>query len=141
MPGRYHGQGGRHGHGGGGRGAQPRRIRRFIEPALLLSLQGSPTHGYGLVESLKAMGLEEYPADLSAIYRILYDLEAQGMLVSRQESERTAGPPRRVYELTEEGRAYLQEWVADLEATDRVLHRFLWAYDRETQAGDGEDSE
>lgn len=107
-----------------------------MEPALLLSLHGSPTHGYGLAESLEAMGLEAYPADLSAIYRILYDLEAQGMLVSRQDSERTAGPPRRVYELTEEGRVYLREWVEDLQATDRVLHRFLEAYDREMQVGD-----
>jgi len=110
-------------------GVQPRRIHRFMEPALLLLLHGKPAHGYALVEGLRQLGLEAYPADVSAIYRILYDLEANGMLVSRQDAERTAGPPRRVYELTEAGDVYLQAWVEELHETDRLLHRFLDAYD------------
>jgi poly-beta-hydroxybutyrate-responsive repressor len=107
---------------------RPRRIRRFIEPALLLLLHGSPTHGYGLIEGLRDLGLESYPVDPSAVYRILYDLEAKGMLVSEQDAEQSAGPPRRVYALTEAGDAYLRAWVEELRATDRMLHRFLDAY-------------
>jgi len=100
-----------------------------MEPALLLLLHGKPAHGYALVEGLRQLGLETYPTDVSAIYRILYDLEANGMLVSNQDAERTAGPPRRVYELTGAGDAYLQAWVEELHETDRLLHRFLDAYD------------
>lgn len=115
----------RHGFGG----ARPRRIRRFVEPALLLLLHGNPTHGYGLLEGLRQLGLEEYPVDISAIYRILYDLEANGMVVSRQDAAPSAGPPRRVYALTGLGDAYLSAWVEDLRLTDRLLHRFFEAYD------------
>jgi len=109
-------------------GGRPRRIRRFLEPALLLLLHCTPTHGYGLLEGLKELGLESYPADASSVYRILYDLEEQGILASRQDAEQSAGPPRRVYELTEEGDAYLRAWVEDLRRTDELLHRFLEAY-------------
>jgi len=111
------------------RGAGPRRIRRFLEPALLLLLHRNPSHGYGLAEGLRDMGLGAYPTDMSALYRILYDLEERGMVVSRRETKDTAGPPRRVYELTEEGDAHLSEWVEELRHTDRLLHRFFDAYE------------
>ncbi|NLV73969.1 MAG: PadR family transcriptional regulator [Chloroflexi bacterium] len=85
-------------------------------------------HGYALIEGLNKLGLEAYPADVSTVYRVLYDLEAAGMVTSTHETEQTAGPPRRVYQLTEEGQAYLASWVQELEQTDRMLHRFLEAY-------------
>lgn len=126
---------GRRRHGGRAAGggppvvARPRRIRRFVEPAVLLLLHREPAHGYALLEGLRELGLEEYPMDASAIYRILYDLEAQGMVVSQESSEGSAGPPRRVYSLTSQGDAYLNAWVEDLRLTDRVLHNFFEAYD------------
>ncbi len=111
-----------------GDGIQPRRISRFLEPALLLLLHRQPSHGYALIEGLDRLGMEAYPADVSAIYRILYDLEDAGMITSTRETEQTAGPPRRVYALSEQGEAYLAAWVQELEQTDRLLHRFLDAY-------------
>jgi len=110
-------------------GPQPRRIRRFLEPALLLQLHDQPTHGYALIEGLDKLGMESYPADVSAIYRILYGLEAAGMITSSRDEEQTAGAPRRVYELTPAGEAYLAAWVRELRETDRLLHRFLEAYE------------
>jgi len=113
-----------------GRGArpQPRRIRRFLEPALLLQLHDQPRHGYALIEGLDDLGMESYPADVSAIYRLLYGLEESGMITSSRDAEETGGAPRRVYALTPEGEAYLTDWVAELGETDRLLHRFLEAY-------------
>ncbi|MHB9034184.1 MAG: PadR family transcriptional regulator [Anaerolineae bacterium] len=108
---------------------QPRRISRFLEPVLLLLLQTRPTHAYGLIDSLDKLKLEAYPADVSAIYRILYDLEAAGMISSTRGEEESGGPPRRVYTLTEEGELYLRAWVQELRETDRILHIFLEAYD------------
>jgi PadR family transcriptional regulator, regulatory protein PadR len=109
-------------------GIQPRRISRFLEPALLLLLHDKPTHGYALIEGLDRLGMEAYPADVSAIYRILYALEDAGMITSSRETEQTAGPPRRVYALTEPGEVYLAAWVQELHETDHLLHRFLDAY-------------
>jgi PadR family transcriptional regulator, regulatory protein PadR len=111
-----------------GDGIQPRRISRFLEPALLLLLHRQPAHGYALIEGLDGLGMGAYPADVSAVYRILYDLEEAGMVTSSRESEPTAGPPRRVYALTEAGEAYLAAWVQELRETDRLLHGFLEAY-------------
>lgn len=136
MPpgGRGRGRGGR-GRGRGGRGQGPQRIQGFIEPALLLLLHMDPTHGYGLVEGLPKVGFGNYPVDSSFIYRTLRGLEEDGMIVSDWDTESSAGPPRRVYRLTPEGREYLAAWVDDLRATDRVLHEFLEAYDRRITNG------
>jgi len=114
---------------GRGQGPRPRRIRRFLEPTVLLLLHKAPAHGYALVERMHDLGLEEYPTDMSAIYRVLYGLEERGYVASRQVADGSAGPPRRVYALTPTGETYLSAWVADLRATDRLLHRFLRAYD------------
>jgi DNA-binding PadR family transcriptional regulator len=95
---------------------------------LLLLLHRQDSHGYALIEGLDKLGMEAYPADVSAIYRILYDLEDAGMVTSTRETEQTSGPPRRVYALTEEGEIYLAAWVQELQETDRLLHRFLDAY-------------
>lgn len=122
----------------GGDGVRPRRIRRFIEPAVLLLLHDRPTHGYGLLEGLTRLGLDAYPADQSVVYRILRDLEQAGMIVSEWDTEETGGPPRRVYRLTDEGDAHLKAWVEELRATDRILHCFLDAYDHHMESGQGE---
>ena len=113
------------------RGGGPRRISRFVEPALLLLLHRGPNHGYGLMDSLGELGFGEYPMDYSAVYRALRTLEDSGMVASLWDLESSAGPPRRVYTITPDGGDYLGAWVHDLRATDRVLHAFLGAYDRE----------
>ena len=134
MPGRF-----RLGHGRGrGGGACPQPIRGFIQPALLLLLHMQPTHGYGLMEGLRGIGFHNYPVDSSVVYRTLRQLEETGMVNSDWDTEITAGPPRRVYRLTEAGHQYLGDWVADLRATDSVLHSFLDAYDTHLREGRGE---
>ena len=133
MPGPWGQPGGRGGGHGLRRGVQPRRIRKFVEPALLLLLHCNPMHGYALAERMHELGLDAYPVDISAIYRVLNDLETNGMLVSQLDAEQTAGPPRRVYSLTTAGDTYLRAWVEELRETDRLLHRFLDAYDAHEQ--------
>lgn len=111
----------------------PRRIRRFLEPALLLLLHQQPAHGYALIEGLNRLGMQAYPADASTVYRVLYDLEARGMVTSTEAAGESAGPPRRVYRLTGAGDDYLRAWVEELRETDRVLHNFLAAYESHRQ--------
>ena len=123
--------------GGRFHGAQPRRICRFVEPALLLMLHARPTHGYGLLDGLSRLGLDSYPADSSTIYRMLRSLEQAGMILSNWDAEETAGPPRRMYQLTETGSAYLKAWVEDLRATDQVHRKFLKAYEEHVAEGEG----
>jgi len=119
------------------RPGRPRRIRRLVEPALLLLLHDSPLHGYGLINGLRSIGLEDYPIDPSAIYRILRDLEKGDVVVSAWDQRSAAGPPKRVYRITELGERMLNAWVQDLRETARVLQSFLDAYDERMKPKEG----
>lgn len=116
---------------------RPRRIRRFVEPALLLLLHDQPTHGYALIEGLTRLGLDTYPVDQSVVYRILRNLEDADVITSEWETEETGGPPRRVYKLTQKGDEHLKAWVEELRATDHILHLFLNVYDHHMKHGGG----
>lgn len=118
-------------------GVRPRRIRRFVEPALLLLLHDQPTHGYALMEGLTRLGMDTYPVDQSVVYRILRNLEDAEVIKSDWETEDTGGPPRRVYRLTQKGDGHLKAWVEELRATDRILHLFLNMYDHHMKHGGG----
>jgi len=108
--------------------ACPRRIRRFVEPCLLMLLHCNEAHGYELLEGLKDFGFERNPVDSSTVYRILRALEKREFVTSRWDTG-GAGPARRLYQITEEGDRYLAWWVEDLRETDRVLHHFLEMYE------------
>ena len=114
----------------GGIESCPRRVRGFLEPCILFLLSEDDSHGYNLVEDLKRFGFDHFPVDLSVIYRMLRRMEAAGLTSSSWDTDSTAGPPRRVYCLTEKGRHCLATWAADLEETERVLHNFLESYNR-----------
>jgi PadR family transcriptional regulator PadR len=118
---------------GDGTEACPRHIHRFLEPCLLLLVHCQEIHGYELVDGLKPFGFERNPVDTSTVYRFLRDMESRGFVTSRWDTS-SAGPARRVYQTTEEGKRYLAWWVDDLRETDRVLHHFLDTYDSHMQA-------
>ena len=115
-----------------------RRIARFLQPCLLLLLHQGSSHGYNLMENLKTFGFSADPVDSSVVYRYLRQMEEDGLVASEWHTEASAGPARRVYRITEEGDGALAWWVASLRQTDRVLHRFLQAYDQHMEEGQGE---
>ena len=121
---------------GQGGTACPRRIHRFLEPCLLLLLHCDEIHGYELLESLGPFGFVQNPVDLSTIYRLLRDLEDEGLVVSHWDTS-NPGPARRLYRMTEEGDRCLARWVDELRETDRVLHCFLDTYDSHMEAHQG----
>ncbi|KPL20321.1 MAG: hypothetical protein AMJ93_12255 [Anaerolineae bacterium SM23_84] len=117
----------------------PRRLRRFLEPCLLLLLHTGDSHGYELSEAIKAFGFgERNPVDSSLVYRTLRWLEKNGMVVSAWDTASSAGPARRVYHLTEAGDRYLAAWMADLRETAQMLRAFLAEYDQHMAKGKGE---
>jgi PadR family transcriptional regulator PadR len=117
----------------------PRRLRRFLEPCILLVLHKRDTHGYDLAEAIKAFGYDERnPIDASLVYRTLRWLEEEGMVVSTWDTSSSAGPARRVYHLTEEGDRYLTAWMADLHETVSMLEAFVAEYERHMARGEGE---
>ena len=76
--------------------------RRFLPPFLLLSLERDGTsYGYELYETVRSLGLS---VDLAAVYRALRTMQ-QRELVTSEWVASLSGPDRRLYSLTDSGRA------------------------------------
>jgi PadR family transcriptional regulator PadR len=98
------------------------RVERFAEPAVLLLLRERPAHGYELLEQLPDVTGER--VDMGNLYRFLRLLEAEDIVRSEWDDE-AAGPSKRVYELTDEGHALLDEWADALRAAQARTDAFL----------------
>lgn len=105
------------------RGAiKKRRMTGFLHPCLLLQLYDQDRHGYDLLQGLQEFmaGADEY--DPSIIYRIMREMEENG-LVESYEGTVSRGPRRRMYSLTLEGKKQLSRWIEDLKKTrDEINH-------------------
>lgn len=108
------------------RGRRTRRGARLIEPVLLLLLHQGLSHGYALLDQLQEYGLGH--VDPSAIYRALRDMEEREWVTSTWDEKKTQGPPRRVYELTEQGDEALAHWITDLKTTRSHIDHVLESY-------------
>jgi PadR family transcriptional regulator PadR len=101
------------------------RVERFAEPAVLLLLRERPVHGYELLEQLPEVTGER--VDMGNLYRFLRLLESDGIVRSEWD-DRAAGPSKRIYELTDEGRALLDQWASALRDSQTRLEGFLTRY-------------
>ncbi|MDF2753854.1 MAG: transcriptional regulator, PadR-like family [Gaiellaceae bacterium] len=101
------------------------RVERFAEPAVLLLLRERPVHGYELLEQLPELTGERM--DMGNLYRFLRLLETDGIVRSEWD-DRAAGPSKRIYELTGEGRALLDQWASALRDSQTRLDGFLRRY-------------
>jgi DNA-binding PadR family transcriptional regulator len=101
--------------------------RHFLYPAVLLLLAEDPRHGYALVEGLNELGLGRM--DRSAVYRVLADLEADGLVLSWDEPP-TAGSVRHVHSITPKGEQVLESWMTvvaqERACLDLVLQRYWY---------------
>lgn len=105
------------------------RVERFVEPALLLLLAERPRHGYDLVESLPDVTGDARRVDMGNLYRLLRALEREGLVASSWD-EGATGPAKRVYTLTEAGRAVLDRWAESLPEVRSVVDAFVERYER-----------
>ncbi|HEX7255997.1 MAG TPA: PadR family transcriptional regulator [Gaiellaceae bacterium] len=102
------------------------RVERFAEPAVLLLLRERPVHGYELLEQLPDLTGER--VDMGNLYRFLRMLESDGLVRSAWDDD-APGPSKRVYELTDEGRALLDHWASALRDSQTRLDAFLTRYE------------
>ncbi len=77
---------------------------------ILLGLLRDPATGYDLKNAFSQSARHFWSAELSQIYPTLKRLEQRGLLRSRVEPS-PKGPNRKVYWLTDEGRAELLRWL------------------------------
>ena len=100
-------------------------LRDVLVPYVLLAVSLQRAHGYLIEEYLRGLGF--LSLEMSTLYRTLRQLEREGLLWSAWESGPT-GPARRVYSLTEPGRAWLDGWAGALDGYRRMIDRFFGLY-------------
>ena len=82
-------------------------LKGILEGIVLAMLAGRPAYGYEITAGLREQGFSDIAE--GTVYALLIRLEERGLVdVEKVPSEK--GPPRRVYSLNAEGRAYLEEF-------------------------------
>src|ERR1700729_3185781 len=95
----------------GGRGP---RVRRGDVRAAILDLlgEGQPWNGYQIIQEIGARTQGVWRPSAGAVYPALQQLEDEGLIQTEAGEDR-----RRMYTLTEEGRAYVQAHADELRAS------------------------
>ena len=85
----------------------------LIALVLLSVLERAPgdLYGYQIAKQLQNAAPDLNVVKQGALYPVLRNMSANGLLVSRVVPS-YAGPPRRYYRITDEGRAVLRQWLA-----------------------------
>jgi poly-beta-hydroxybutyrate-responsive repressor len=109
---------------GGFRGVEA-RPRNWLVPVILLSLREWNSYGYELMERASTFGFEAM--NPGTLYRTLRQMEKEGIVESTWETSR-GGPARRMYTITDAGRAYLDFWAKSLEQYQRTMETFFSLY-------------
>lgn len=98
-------------------------LKGHVDLLLLSMLETAPAHGYGLAEALRGRSERVFDLAEGTLYPALYRLERRGLVTSNWGS--ISGRRRRIYRLTERGRATLQtqreEWRAFVNAVEAVV--------------------
>jgi PadR family transcriptional regulator PadR len=97
-----------------------------VSLALLAVLEAAaePMYGYQIAKQLERFGEGVLSGKQSALYPVLRNLSAAGLLDSHVEPS-MSGPPRRYYSITDAGRATLREWTAAWRATRNSVDAVL----------------
>ena len=98
-------------------------VRGHLEMLLLAVVASGAAYGYAIVEELSRRSGGEFDLPEGTIYPALYRLERGGLL--RSTWDRSAGRPRRVYQLTRAGSRALadrrREWAHFTRAVSGIL--------------------
>lgn len=126
---------GRGGCGGGRRYGRGPGRGALVEPAALAVLLRRNGHGYDIRKEIAEETDGEIDVDVGGLYRVLRRLEEEGFVVSSLE-ESDAGPQRREYRLTGEGRELAEDWVCHLEERRRLAGILLDALNGTLRPGE-----
>ena len=106
-----------------------KKSERYIQPSILMALKYKPSYGYELIKEISRFGFVEGQAPPGMIYRHLRDMEDNGLVSSEWETE-GAGPAKRVYHLTPEGKEVLEFWIGYMKNQAEKLLNFIEIYQK-----------
>jgi DNA-binding PadR family transcriptional regulator len=94
-----------------------------LKYGLLGLLNYSSKTGYELDKIFKGSLDFFWQAQTSQVYRELNSMERQGLLTSNMEYQQSK-PNKKVYSITQEGKAALNHWLAEDDLSDSMMIRF-----------------
>ena len=97
-------------------------LRAVLTMAVLSSLADQDSHGYAILQRLREQGLGEIKG--STLYPLLARQQEAEVVDHRWEHE-GSGPARKVFHLTDKGRAEVETLTSRWRAFDRVVERML----------------
>ncbi len=90
----------------------------------ILAREGEALYGYQIAKRFELADEAALAGKQSTLYPVLRNLAAANLLDSWIEPS-DAGPPRRYYRITAEGRLVLAEWVKSWRSTRRLVDRMI----------------
>lgn len=109
------------------RARQSQLLRGVLDVCLLAVIDQSPAYGYEMTRRLRGRGLDVVGE--GSIYPALGRLQRDGLVAEEREAG-NGGPPRKVYRLTDAGRAALLEWTEEWLSVSGSIDRVLRTEDR-----------
>ena len=106
-----------------------KRAERYIQSSILMALKIRSSYGYELIKGISQFGFVEGQAPPGMIYRHLRALEENGLVSSEWQTE-GAGPAKRVYHLTPEGKEVLEFWIGYMKNQAEKLLNFIEIYQK-----------
>lgn len=83
-----------------------------------------PMYGYQIAKQLEQKGKGTLSSKQSALYPVLRNLHAAGLLDSYVEPS-VSGPPRRYYQISPVGKTVLKEWIREWAVTRSFVDAVL----------------
>jgi len=90
----------------------------------VLSRSKEAMYGYQIAKLLEESGPDFPMMKQGTLYPVLRSLEDNGLLSSMVEPS-ISGPPRRYYQITDEGRSVLKEWLEIWKQTKKFVDAIL----------------
>ena len=100
---------------------------RYVQPSILMALLEGKSYGYELIHTLPEYGFMRDDPPPGMIYRHLRQMEEEGLVRSTWDAE-GAGPAKRIYSITSDGREVLDAWMEFLERQAAKLKHFVGRY-------------
>ena len=90
-------------------------LDKLVQPAVLTVLAQGPLHGYRIVERMAELRIwRGHKPDATGVYRALRAMQKRGIARSAWDAPE-AGPAKRLFALTADGRRCMALWVATLD--------------------------
>jgi DNA-binding PadR family transcriptional regulator len=98
-------------------------VKNHLELLVLTSLKDGPGHGYSIIRAIRDRSDGEFELLEGSLYPALHRLERNRLVTSHWSN--VAGRKRRVYTLSQKGRAALEQQESDWRRFERAMNLVL----------------